>query len=366
MVSKERAWLLISRAVSREISVAEQEELDLIFAAFPEIRSDFERVINLRIIPTSLPFDEHHALIRGLNKFDDELYKEREFAVKALLHENRQSLLPRGLNTGWIIAATVVIMLMAGFWASYTKKDLSTAPKFAFVTPNGKKIHTILPDGSVVWLNSASTISYTNNVNKSSKREVYLNGEAYFDIKHDAQHPFIVHAGMVNIVVLGTAFNVKAYSNDSFIETTLIRGKVALVNNNDHGSVITMFPNEKISISTIKNLVKKVVLANKAVNRDSIGTSAGTVVTAPVLPDAAIDETAWLNNRLSFKQESFTKLALRLERWYNVKFFFDDDNLSDKLFTGTFTNQGINEVMRALQIARPFHYSITNNQIHIW
>jgi ferric-dicitrate binding protein FerR (iron transport regulator) len=84
------------------------------------------------------------------------------------------------------------------------------------------------------------------------------------------------------------------------------------------------------------------------------------------LPDTAIDETAWLSNRLSFKQKSFEEIAVQLERWYNVRIVFDNNKYTRKKFTGTFKNQAINEVIHAFQYTEPFHYSINNNQIHIW
>jgi len=254
-----------------------------------------------------------------------------------------------------------------GFWAKYyTRPTDQQVQQQVVVTPNGKRVRTILPDGSTVWLNAASTIKFAGNLNEADKRDVYLTGEAYFDVKHDAARPFIVHAGKMNVVVLGTAFNVKAYTADKFIETTLIRGKVEILNENNPASNIVLYPNQKVTINTSVNTVKKAVILHKAIVRDSVITSPDKIAQAAVLPDATIDETAWLSNRLSFKQRNFDDIAVQLERWYNVKIIFDDDKYNAKQFTGTFTNQSITEVMQAFRETYPFHYSITNNQIHIW
>ncbi len=92
-------------------------------------------------------------------------------------------------------------------------------------TKKGSKTNIKLPDGTTVWVNSDSKIWYADNFNNTT-REVWLSGEAFFDVKHDAHHPFIIHTDKINITDLGTAFNVKSYANDPDIETSLIRGKI--------------------------------------------------------------------------------------------------------------------------------------------
>lgn len=365
MTSEEKIWLLISRSVSGEISADEIDELELIFQARPELRAEHESIRNLKTTaPGSFSMAERRAMERGLEKFDEALNNESGFAEKPLIYHGRLDPLQRNTRKSWMIAASVTILLMAGLWIKfYTGHTDTPIQQQAIVTPNGKRVHTVLPDGSSVWLNAASSIKFVSNLNNLGKREIFLTGEAYFDVKHDAQHPFIVHAGKLNVVVLGTAFNVKAYNGDQFVETTLIRGKVEILNENTPSAHIVMYPNEKITINTIKNTAKKVLLINKATIKDSMIVSTPASV---ALPDTAIDETAWLNNRLSFKQKSFEEIAVQLERWYNVRIVFDNNKYTTKKFTGTFNNQGINEVIHAFQYTEPFHYSIANNQIHIW
>jgi transmembrane sensor len=365
MTSEEKIWLLISRSVSGEISADEVDELELIFQARPELRAEHENIRNLKTMaPGGFSMAERRAMERGLEKFDEALNNERGFAEKPLIYHGRLDPLQRNTRKSWMIAASVIILLMTGIWVKfYTGHTDKPIQQQAIVTPNGKRVHTILPDGSSVWLNAASSIKFVSNQNNLGKREVFLTGEAYFDVIHDAQHPFIVHAGKLNVVVLGTAFNVKAYNGEQFVETTLIRGKVEILNENAPATHIVMYPNQKITINTIKNTAKKILLINKATVKDSMIVSTPASV---ALPDTAIDETAWLSNRLSFKQKSFEEIAVQLERWYNVSIVFDNNKYTRKKFTGTFKNQAINEVIHAFQYTEPFHYSITNNQIHIW
>jgi transmembrane sensor len=363
MASEDRIWLLISRSISGEITGPELEELENIFHEEPELRADFENLQQIRLEPKGIiSIDERRALERGLEKFKQAINEEDGFNDVPLFGGNQLKPLNQKRGKVWMAAASITALLFVGIYALSRHKN-PVNDQQVLAAQYGKRVHTILPDGSSVWLNSGSSIKYANNLVVNGKREVLLTGEGYFDIKHDARHPFIVHAGKLNIVVLGTAFNIKAYTGDQYIETTLIRGKVEILNDSKPDSKIILYPNEKVSVNTEQNQVKEVKIVNKAPIADSVASVKSTL---PVLPDENITETGWVNNSLSFKKAGFTELAKQLERWYNVEIVFDNDNYSAKQFTGTFKNQDINEVMRALQFTQPFHYAITNNQIHIW
>ena len=363
MASEDRIWLLISRSVSGDITGLELEELENIFHEQPEVRADYENLKQIRLEPKGIiSIEERRALERGIEKFKLSIHEEEGFNDVPLFGSNQLKPLSQKHNKKWMVAASVATLLLAGVYTLSHHKNPVANPQ-VLAAQYGKRIHTILPDGSSVWLNSGSSIRYAYNLVSNGKREVILSGEGYFDIKHDAKHPFIVHAGKLNIVVLGTAFDVKAYAGDKYIETTLIRGKVEILNDSKPDSKIVLYPNEKVSVNTAQNEVKKVKIINKTPITDSVLSEKNI---PQVLPDENITETGWVNNNLSFKKENFTELAKQLERWYNVEIVFDNNNYSTKQFTGTFKNQDINEVMRALQFTQPFHYAITNNQIHIW
>jgi transmembrane sensor len=367
MTTEERIWQLISRAISGDISPEELEEMELIFLAQPELRTDFENIKRLRLThPGALTIDERRAMDRGLEKFDHALTTENGFAERPLFNNYRLEPLQRNTNKNWMIAASVITVLMMSALAGYFLRSKKSGQQQVLATHFGKHINTILPDGSAVWLNSGSSIKYAENLDENGKREVTLTGEAYFDVKHDAKHPFIVHAGKLNVVVLGTAFNIKAYPADAFMETTLIKGKVEILNDAKPGTNIVLYPNQKVTVNTGKYDVKIVTLAHKGIVKDSLAVPAAKIPALSDLPDSAIDETAWVSNKLTFKHENFVDLSTRLERWYDVKITFDNKKYLSAQLTGTFKDQDINEVMRALQLTQSFHYSITNNQIHIW
>jgi len=361
MTAQDRSWLLIARAISGDINSDEQEELDLLLLADPELRVVFDDLKGMQISqPPHLSLEAKKAMERGLDKLDQSLSSEKRFLERYIFDHSRLQPIRNHNYKAWASVAAIAAMLICGFYIFRPSATLKSVPLQVIVTHYGKRIHTILPDGSSVWLNSGSSVSYASNLLTGGKREVTLNGEAYFDVKHDSQHPFIVHAGKLQIVVLGTAFNVKAYKEDAFIETTLIRGKVEITNDARPSQSIVLLPDQKVSINTTISAVKKTILQVKADPKDSLA------MPEAKMPDEAIAETAWVNDKLTFKKEQFSELATKLERWYDVKITFDNDRYSTKQFTGTFRDQDINEVMRALQFTQPFHYAINKNEIHIW
>ena len=226
----------------------------------------------------------------------------------------------------------------------------------------GSKSSLILPEGTKVWLNAGSKISYSKNF--IVDREVYLTGEAYFDVKHDPLHPFTIHTYNVNIKVLGTAFNVKAYTDDNFIETSLLRGSIELSTTNDPGRKILLRPNEKITISKV--ISKKTTIASKI---DSQTVDAPYLITGIVInkKDNTIEDIAWMEEKLLFKGETFEKLAKKMERWYDVTFIFEDAKSKNIKFTGAFHKQSIVEALQVLQFScnYNFSYTTTKNQIII-
>jgi len=305
MASEDRIWFLISRALAGEISPAEAQEMESIFVNEPERRADYESLRCIKVEDAAMPsVDERRAMERGLDKVDL-VFAENEFSERSLFN-HRLEPLPHSNYKRWMIAAAVVSLFVIGLFAArFSASNRTEAPQL-IVADYGKRIQSTLPDGSVVWLNSGSSIKYTG-YSQTGKREVILDGEAYFDIKHDARHPFVVHAGKLKVVVLGTAFNVKAYDSDPFVETTLIRGKVEILNQDKPGAAIVMYPNEKVRVNTKVNVIKKNTIINKQPIADSVATTANGVDT-PVAPNNEIDETAWVSNYLTFKKEGFIEL----------------------------------------------------------
>jgi len=180
------------------------------------------------------------------------------------------------------------------------------------VIPFGKKSQLILEDGTKVWLNAGSRMAFPTKFT-GNKREVFLEGEAYFEVAHDQKIPFIVNTAEINIKVLGTRFDLSAFRTDNLIETVLIEGKVAIKEQSALGllkSETILSPNQKASFSLIDHSI--------SVDNE---------------PDVE-NTIAWTAGWFKFSQQSINDVLNKLQRYYNVQFVFDHEFSSADLITG--------------------------------
>ena len=171
----------------------------------------------------------------------------------------------------------------------------STSALNTLIIPYGKTSEILLPDGTKVYLNAGSQFIYPENFTDKN-REVFLIGEAFFEVKHDNEHPFIVQTPDINIKVLGTKFNVSAYPSDNIVETVLTEGKVRLKQNN------TWLFSESVDLAPNQ-------LA--AYNKKSMKTELSTVETD--------NYTLWKDRIFKFESTELSRVIKKVERFYNIK-----------------------------------------------
>jgi ferric-dicitrate binding protein FerR (iron transport regulator) len=234
------------------------------------------------------------------------------------------------------------------------------------VTPIGTKSKIVLSDGSVVLLNSETSFRYPLSFRGAHNREVYLNGEAFFEVSKDHHHPFIVHTGKMSVKVLGTTFNIKSYANETSSETTLIRGAIEVTLADRPSDRIILKPNEKLILGSPSLKNKKNKRLNSLINYNPHTKYTLTNLTYFKSNDTTIVETSWTNNKLVFKDEDFYTLTNEMERWYGLKFKFKNDKLKDFPFTGIFDKEDINQALHALELIEPFKYKIKNQTVYIY
>lgn len=199
--------------------------------------------------------------------------------------------------------------------------------------PNGKKFDLVLSDGTRVKLNSGSSIRYPVKFINGAQRKVFLKGEAYFDVARDENHAFIVNTNNLNVEVLGTEFNVSYYPEDQHISTVLVEGSVKLYNQmpQDANGETTLTPGDLASWDkkSGKLSIKKV--------------------------DTSI-YTAWKDGVLLFKNESFENIRKKLERHFDIAIENNVPLLENQVYTASFTNETIGEIMEAFDEDTPFDY----------
>jgi len=208
--------------------------------------------------------------------------------------------------------AALLLIPIIGFGIIYwvTQFNQSVVQYTETIAPRGQKSQIVLADGTKVWLNSDTKIKYPGNFSKN-QRDVFLDGEAFFEVSKNAHQPFVVHTSSVNVKVLGTKFNVKAYSDESEIETSLFEGKINLqMNSSSEGN-----PSEKEvepGQSFVYSKTDHQLVANK-------------------FPQDEIN--GWKNNQLIFKDDTFSNLVRKVERWYDVKVVYNEKLFNDRRLT---------------------------------
>jgi len=256
------------------------------------------------------------------------------------------------------LTAGVAVVLAAVFFIvnynSGSKKEIQRT----FVSALGERKNFQLPDGSVVALNAESKIYFKENFGISS-RDIYLEGEAFFDAKHNQSLPFIVHTPAMDIKVMGTAFNVKAYPGEKTTETSLVRGIIEITLKEEKNRKVILHPNQKVQWET-KQVDTNSSVAGILKEAKNVPLFDSLVQSLTKTDHGEIKETAWTENKLVFENEEFADIAILLERWYRVKLEFSDDYIRRYRFTGVFVKEQLGTVLSFLKESRSFNYEITS------
>lgn len=353
---KERITQLIARKLSGEASPEEIQELNTLLKEYPEDAYFHSLLVDYWTAPVSSIADEDadpEAHFRHILDAAADGTEEPEPAYSSRPHYMRNILTIAAVLAGVIFFSWLYVKQFRG------QPGAADVARVETIAKPGAKSRLLLPDGSVVWLNSGSRLSYPANFS-DSLREVELEGEAHFDVTKDAERPFIVHTRDINIKVLGTVFNVKCYPDDNKTEATLISGLVQVSKTGDGDQeVLLLHPHEKVVI----NRAPESVPANTdiVVPRNMIVKHLKENAT-----DTSMVETAWVYNKLVFDGEDFREIAAEMERWYNVKIAINDSTVAGYRFHAKFENESITEVLSALRLSLPFTFKISNNEVNIY
>jgi ferric-dicitrate binding protein FerR (iron transport regulator) len=251
-----------------------------------------------------------------------------------------------------IAVAAAVILLFFVFknrFPGFREKEAMRS----FASANGERKTLQLPDGSGVTLNGGSKISIPGNYGSAS-RDIYLEGEAFFDVKHNKELPFIVHTPAMDVKAVGTAFNVKAYPCEKTTEASLISGIVEVTFKEEENRKMLLHPNEKVQWL-------KPTTATKPTPDTHKNTEAHLTIPVQTLTkteSGIIKEIAWTENKLAFYDESFEEIALLLERWYGAKIEFADNDIRSYRFTGEYEKEELGTILGFLKESKNFNYDI--------
>jgi ferric-dicitrate binding protein FerR (iron transport regulator) len=281
-----------------------------------------------------------HAIDVVLNEQDstadiDRMKPVPEDILKNILSRiNEQKVKPdkqRRVIPEWLKIAAAVVITLSVSWLAFQLKPLKE-PAVAMNTiyvPAGQSVNLTLADGTNVWLNSRTTLKYPG-VFTGHKRELILEGEAFFDVAHDPKKPFVVHAGEYDIQALGTQFDVEMYPQNGRFSASLLAGSIKVTATNDASQTIVLKPN------------------SMALKQD------GRLVSRAITD---FDHYRWREGLICFKDMPFADLMLKFEKCYGIKIVVENKSMTNYAPTGKFRRtDGIDYALRVLQRNYPFKF----------
>jgi len=242
-------------------------------------------------------------------------------------------------------AILLVPILVYGVYISYKYESIKQQqtqviiPYYEVTSSVSAITKVALSDGTTVWLNYGSMLKYPSKFTGNT-RKVELTGEGFFEVAHNAKVPFIVKAGEIEVIARGTTFNVAAYQNENWIETSLINGKVELSRVESDGeikSLLNLKPNELAIYNKENNEVKSLFVEDDR-------------------------NYSWKEGKLKLIEEPLSEVIKLLGRRFNADFNINDSRLDELTFSATFVNESLPEVMKLLSIATPLNYAIAEQQ----
>ena len=372
-MDENRFYILISKKLAGEFTTEESHELDILFANNPEYNDIYNSLSDGLSQHSTVRIADDEKILANLRAklaaIDPAFFgKEEPVAAEEVSKKYFWTIYKKSLA----LSALMVIIVVAGLFIFIVRENKEAVKNPIFSENNistrpGSKSQVKLPDGTLVILNADSKLSYPDNF-LGNTREVTLVGEAFFKVTENKQKPFIIHSKAMDIKVLGTVFNVKAYPNESVSEATLIKGSIEVTLTNRTNEKIMLKPSEKITVSNIAE-------PSKSNLKQAASSAIKPVEHIPLiaLDQVSVDkkenifkEIGWTQNKLMFKNESLQSIVTTLQRWYGLSIEIRAEKLKNLKFTGNFTEESFVQVMQALQLSYNFDFKKENNSIIIY
>jgi ferric-dicitrate binding protein FerR (iron transport regulator) len=308
---------LINKYLSGEASEAETQEIFQWIDATQENRIEF------------VQYKKLWALTSKSKENTDKAWRD----VSALLVKPNVTKL--SIYRYWAVAAGFLLVFGLGTMMQYILPERSLQgytylAETLIEVPPGQMSSIVLPDGTKVQLNSGTKLSYSGKFN-AGDRTVGLEGEAFFDVSNDPEHPFVIKTNALDFKVYGTSFNIQAYPDDKEINTTLIEGSLGIIGKSG-SELMKLVPGEN---ATYREGDKKLFVSK--VNLDLY--------------------TSWKDGLVTFRNEKLKDIARKIERWYNVEIVIKNNQLGEELYIGTILkNKPVDQILEVLSLTSSLKY----------
>lgn len=302
------------------------------------------------------------TLLQDSSRFNSELAWQKTASKIKTGEKNNDN---KKMNVFFVlrIAAVFLLAFFLGGIASYYFIADSTRELAGNIneveTPLGSRSKVFLPDGTSVWLNAGSKISYSQNYN-ATDRQVKLQGEAYFDVETNPGKPFVVQTSEMNVTAYGTQFNVKAYPNEPTITATLVEGNIKIKGNDNISKEfeVVLKPNQTLTYVKEKYADTKTETGNKenkTTQPSKIQQKKSIVVDKDVKTDLY---TSWKDDKWIIEGEKLDELVVKLERRFDVKFIYKSESLKKYTISGIIRKETLEQVLDILKLTAPLKYTI--------
>lgn len=314
---------LMVKYLSGEASISELKQLKALLKTDQSLRKQFVELQDIWNAAHPGEFDSQRAFLRFKQQISHQPKETKKFIIPI-----------------WFKYAAIAAVVLVSFLIGHVlvTSDQSEVKYFSYETAPGERKTVQLPDGTKVWLSGQTVLTYASNYN-GINRCVKLNGEAFFDVMHNAHKPFEVYSGTHIVKVLGTRFKLEARSDESWVTTVLEEGKVEVTILEKQLKCILLPGQKSIYDKKLKELQKRV--------------------------EPNIEQyTALTKGQLVFNDEPLHILAQRLEKWYGVSITVDAA-VKDLRFTGTFEKESIDDVLNILSMSKDINYTRVDGTINI-
>lgn len=238
------------------------------------------------------------------------------------------------------VAAAILLLLTTAYLATTTTNIFEENGLKMVSTAKGEIKRVVLPDSTVVYLNTESRLHFPASF-KEGSRKVILSGEGFFDVSHDARRPFSIQLDKGMIKVLGTSFNVKAYATEDIVKTSVSSGKVAFTTQDGQGDTTLIRPNEVLSYSKKEQHLEKEIADLK-------------------------QNLAWMDNKIVFNANTLEEIAYELERYFDIQITFKDEHLKHCKMTGTFNKGSYQDILSTLTMTNTFEYRMEGKKLVLY
>lgn len=319
MTDKDQIQSIITAYLSGKATNEERRELEDWVSQSSDNERCFQEMRNIR-----------QVMNPAFNPSEINVFEARKNILANIAATKRNMV--RTLVVYWQRAAAILIIPLLIFCTYlYLDKDSGLYDTIEYQevkSPHGTFSEVRLPDGTNVWLNGGSSLKYPL-VFRKGERDVYLNGEGYFEVQSDKENPFIVKTGQIILKATGTAFNIEAYNKDSITSVTMVNGKIDVAFGNS--SPVAMVPGERASFNSLTNRCQ-------------------------IIKTDPYKWCAWKDGLMIFRDDPLSYVFKRLGLTFNVNIDLKDSTLADAPYRATFEYESLDEILRLLQLSAPLSF----------